>query len=160
MANIAAGMLGGMAGCAMIGQSIINVKSGGRTRLSTLCAGVFLLLMVVFLGEWLSKIPMAALVAVMIMVSIGTFSWDSLRNLKEHPLSTNLVMVATVVVVVATHNLAYGVLVGVLLASLFFANKVGHYRISRALLKRRNRIGLTASWARCSLALRTSSLRF
>ncbi|PCB62909.1 sodium-independent anion transporter, partial [Pseudomonas aeruginosa] len=95
--------------------------------LSTLCAGVFLLLMVVFLGEWLSKIPMAALVAVMIMVSIGTFSWDSLRNLKEHPLSTNLVMVATVVVVVATHNLAYGVLVGVLLASLFFANKVGHY---------------------------------
>ena len=127
VANIAAGMLGGMAGCAMIGQSIINVKSGGRTRLSTLCAGVFLLLMVVFLGEWLSKIPMAALVAVMIMVSIGTFSWDSLRNLKEHPLSTNLVMVATVVVVVATHNLAYGVLVGVLLASLFFANKVGHY---------------------------------
>ncbi|OAK53453.1 hypothetical protein A3K88_07525, partial [Pseudomonas putida] len=114
VANIAAGMLGGMAGCAMIGQSIINVKSGGRTRLSTLCAGVFLLLMVVFLGEWLSKIPMAALVAVMIMVSIGTFSWDSLRNLKEHPLSTNLVMVATVVVVVATHNLAYGVLVGVL----------------------------------------------
>eukprot|EP01132_Coremiostelium_polycephalum_P022349 gene22349-26520_t len=83
--------------------------------------------MVVFLGEWLSKIPMAALVAVMIMVSIGTFSWDSLRNMKEHPLSTNLVMVATVVVVVATHNLAYGVLVGVLLASLFFANKVGHY---------------------------------
>lgn len=109
VANIAAGMLGGMAGCAMIGQSIINVKSGGRTRLSTLCAGVFLLLMVVFLGEWLSKIPMAALVAVMIMVSIGTFSWDSLRNLKEHPLSTNLVMVATVVVVVGTHNLAYGV---------------------------------------------------
>ena len=82
--------------------------------------------MVVFLGEWLSKVPMAALVAVMIMVSIGTFSWDSLRNLKEHPLSTNLVMIATVVVVMATHNLAYGVLVGVLLASLFFANKVGH----------------------------------
>ncbi|WP_449441309.1 SulP family inorganic anion transporter [Pseudomonas migulae] len=127
ISNIIAGMLGGMAGCAMIGQSIINVKSGGRTRLSTLCAGVFLLLLIVFLGEWLSKIPMAALVAVMIMVSIGTFSWDSLRNLKQHPLSTNIVMVATVVVVVATHNLAYGVLVGVLLASLFFANKVGHY---------------------------------
>ena len=102
--NLASGVLGGMAGCAMIGQSIINVKSGGRTRLSTLCAGVFLLLMVVFLGEWLSRIPMAALVAVMIMVSIGTFSWDSLRNLKQHPLSTNLVMVATVVVVVATHS--------------------------------------------------------
>jgi len=127
VANIASGLLGGMAGCAMMGQSIINVKSGGRTRLSSLAAGVFLLLMVVFLGDWLSQIPMAALVAVMIMVAIGTFSWDSLRNLKKHPLSTNIVMVATVIVVVATHNLAYGVLAGVLLAAMFFANKVGHY---------------------------------
>jgi SulP family sulfate permease len=127
VANITAGLLGGMAGCAMIGQSIINIKSGGRTRFSTLSAGVFLLLMVVFLGKWLSMIPMAALVAVMIMVSIGTFSWDSLRNLKKHPLSTNIVMVATVVVVVSTHNLAYGVLVGVLLAAMFFANKIGHF---------------------------------
>jgi SulP family sulfate permease len=127
VANIASGLLGGMAGCAMIGQSIINIKSGGRTRMSSLAAGVFLLLMVVFLGEWLAQIPMAALVAVMIMVAIGTFSWDSLRNLKKHPLSTNIVMVATVVVVVATHNLAYGVLVGVLLAAMFFANKIGHY---------------------------------
>ena len=110
----------------MIAQSVIHMKSGRRTRLSTLCAGVFLLLMVVFLGDWLARIPMAALVAVMIMVSIGTFSWDSIRNLRRHPLSTNLVMVTTVVVVVATHNLALGVLVGVLLASLFFANKVGH----------------------------------
>ncbi|MCO7059304.1 SulP family inorganic anion transporter, partial [Pseudomonas juntendi] len=96
VANIASGLLGGMAGCAMIGQSIINVKSGGRSRLSSLAAGVFLLLMVVFLGDWLKQIPMAALVAVMIMVSIGTFSWDSLRNLKKHPLSTNIVMVVTV----------------------------------------------------------------
>lgn len=127
VANIASGLLGGMAGCAMIGQSIINIKSGGRTRMSSLAAGIFLLLMVVFLGEWLAQIPMAALVAVMIMVAIGTFSWDSLRNLKKHPLSTNIVMVATVVVVVATHNLAYGVLVGVLLAAMFFANKIGHY---------------------------------
>nr|WP_199699787.1 SulP family inorganic anion transporter [Deinococcus sp. RM] len=127
VANIASGLLGGMAGCAMIGQSIINVKSGGRSRLSSLAAGVFLLLMVVFLGDWLKQIPMAALVAVMIMVSIGTFSWDSLRNLKKHPLSTNIVMVVTVVVVVATHNLAFGVLAGVLLAAMFFANKVGHY---------------------------------
>jgi SulP family sulfate permease len=127
IANIGAGLLGGMAGCAMIGQSIINVKSGGRSRLSTLCAGVFLLLMVVFLGDWLAVIPMAALVAVMIMVSIGTFSWDSLRNLQKHPLSTNIVMVATVIVVVATHNLAIGVFVGVLLAAMFFANKVGHF---------------------------------
>ncbi len=123
VANIASGLIGGMAGCAMIGQSIINVKSGGRSRLSSLAAGVFLLLMV----DWLKQIPMAALVAVMIMVSIGTFSWDSLRNLKKHPLSTNIVMVVTVVVVVATHNLAFGVLAGVLLAAMFFANKVGHY---------------------------------
>ena len=85
VANIASGLLGGMAGCAMIGQSIINIKSGGRTRMSSLAAGVFLLPMVVFLGEWLAQIPMAALVAVMIMVAIGTFSWDSLRNLKKHP---------------------------------------------------------------------------
>ncbi|WP_415054123.1 SulP family inorganic anion transporter [Halopseudomonas sp.] len=127
IANIGAGLIGGMAGCAMIGQSIINVKSGGRTRLSCFCAGVFLLIMVVFLGDYLSLIPMAALVAVMIMVSIGTFSWDSLRNLRQHPLSTNIVMVATVAVVVATHNLAYGVFVGVLLAAMFFANKMGHY---------------------------------
>ncbi|MDO9365824.1 MAG: SulP family inorganic anion transporter [Methylotenera sp.] len=127
LANIGAGLLGGMAGCAMIGQSIINVKSGGRTRLSTFTAGIVLLMMVVFLGSWVSKIPMAALVAVMIMVSIGTFSWSSLGNLRTHPLSTSVVMVATVVVVVATHNLAYGVLVGVLLAGLFFANKVGQF---------------------------------
>lgn len=127
IANVASGLLGGMAGCAMIGQSVINIKSGGRTRLSTLSAGVFLLLMVVFLADWLSIIPMAALVAVMIMVSVGTFSWSSIKNLKKHPLSTNIVMVMTVIIVVVTHNLAYGVFVGVLLASLFFANKVSHY---------------------------------
>jgi SulP family sulfate permease len=129
IANIGSGLLGGMAGCAMIGQSIINIKSGGRTRLSTLSAGVFLLIMVLVLDKWLVQIPMAALVAVMIMVSIGTFSWGSIKNLKEHPLSTNIVMVVTVVVVVATHNLAFGVLAGVLLAALFFANKVGHYML-------------------------------
>lgn len=127
LANIGAGLLGGMAGCAMIGQSVINVKSGGRGRLSTLVAGSFLLIMVVFLDEWISKIPMAALVAVMIMVSIGTFSWRSILNLKQHPMSTNIVMIATVVVVVWTHNLAMGVFVGVLLASLFFANKISHF---------------------------------
>lgn len=129
IANIGAGLMGGMAGCAMIGQSIINIKSGGRGRLSAFAAGVFLLIMVVFISDWLKMIPMAALVAVMIMVSIGTFSWDSLRNLKKHPLSTNIVMLATVVVVVATHNLAYGVLVGVLLAALFFANKIGRFMV-------------------------------
>ena len=132
IANIGAGLMGGMAGCAMIGQSIINIKSGGRGRLSSFAAGVYLLVMVVFLGEWLKLIPMAALVAVMIMVAIGTFSWDSIRNLKHHPMSTNLVMVATVVVVVATHNLAIGVFVGVLLASLFFANKVGRFMVVKS----------------------------
>lgn len=132
IANIGAGLLGGMAGCAMIGQSIINIKSGGRGRLSTFTAGMFLLIMVVFLDEWLKQIPMAALVAVMIMVSIGTFSWDSLRNLKKHPVSTNIVMVTTVIVVVATHNLAIGVFVGVLLASLFFANKIGRFMVVKS----------------------------
>jgi len=127
LANIGAGLLGGMAGCAMIGQSVINIKSGGRGRLSTLIAGSFLLIMVVFLDEWISRIPMAALVAVMIMVSIGTFSWRSIVNLKQYPLSTNVVMVMTVIVVVWTHNLAMGVFVGVLLASLFFANKISHF---------------------------------
>jgi SulP family sulfate permease len=125
VANIAAGFLGGMAGCAMIGQSVINIKSGGRGRLSTLLAGVFLLLMVVFLGDWVARIPMAALVAVMIMVAIGTFSWESIRNLRKNPKSSSIVMTSTVVVVVATHNLAIGVLVGVLLSALFFAHKIG-----------------------------------
>ncbi|MBE0497990.1 MAG: SulP family inorganic anion transporter [Campylobacterales bacterium] len=127
VANIASGCLGGMAGCAMIGQSIINIKSGGRGRLSTFAAGFFLLIMVVFLSDYLSIIPMAALVAVMIMVAIGTFDWGYLKQMKTFPLSTNIVVVATVIVVVATHNLAYGVLTGVLLASLFFANKISHF---------------------------------
>ena len=127
VANIASGMMGGMAGCAMIGQSVINVKSGGRGRLSTLVAGSVLLIMVVFLNDWVAQIPMAALVAVMIMVSIGTFDWRSIRNLKSYPLSSNIVMISTVAVVVWTHNLAYGVFVGVLLASLFFANKISRF---------------------------------
>jgi SulP family sulfate permease len=127
IANIGAGLFGGMAGCAMIGQSIINVKSGGRGRLSSFVAGTFLLFMVLVLDEWLRQIPMAALVAVMTMVSIGTFSWTSVKDLGKHPLSSNIVMISTVVVVVATHNLAIGVLVGVLLATLFFANKIGRF---------------------------------
>ncbi len=134
VANIATGFIGGMAGCAMIGQSVINVKSGGRGRLSTFAAGLFLLLMVVFLGDWVGRIPMAALVAVMIMVSIGTFSWDSVRKLREHPPSSSVVMLATVLVTVFTHDLAQGVFVGVLLSGLFFAHKVGRVlRIDRDL---------------------------
>lgn len=132
IANIGAGLMGGMAGCAMIGQSIINVKSGGRGRLSTFTAGLFLIIMVVFLDEWIKQIPMAALVAVMIMVSIGTFSWSSVKDLRKNPLSSSIVMISTVIVVVATHNLALGVLVGVLLATLFFANKIGRFMVVKS----------------------------
>ena len=124
LANTATGFIGGMAGCAMIGQSIINVKSGGRGRLSTFCAGLFLLVMIVFLGDWVKQIPMAALVAIMIMVSIGTFSWSSIKNLRDHPVSSSIVMLATVIAVISTHNLAIGVLVGVLLSGTFFAWKI------------------------------------
>jgi SulP family sulfate permease len=124
IANIVSGLFGGMAGCAMIGQSVINVKSGGRTRLSTLTAGVVLLILLLVLGPWVKQIPMPALVAVMFMVSIGTFSWASIRNLAVHPSTTSMVMLVTVITVVWTHNLALGVGAGVLLASLFFARKV------------------------------------
>lgn len=124
LANIVAGFFGGMAGCAMIGQSVINVKSGGRGRLSTFFAGAFLLFLILVLATWVKQIPMAALVAVMIMVSIGTFSWASLKNLKTHPKTSSLVMITTVAVVVATHNLALGVFIGVLMSGLFFAKKV------------------------------------
>ena len=134
IANTATGFIGGMAGCAMIGQSMINVKSGGRGRLSTFCAGVFLLLMIVFLGDWVKQIPMAALVAIMIMASIGTFSWSSIKNLKHHPRSSSIVMLATVSVVVATHNLALGVLVGVLFSGIFFAWKISQvFRVTSSL---------------------------
>jgi SulP family sulfate permease len=124
LANIVAGLFGGMAGCAMIGQSVINVKSGGRGRLSTFVAGVFLLIMIVVLSPWVKQIPMPALVAVMIMVSIGTFSWASFKNMRRHPKSSSIVMLATTITVIFTHNLAIGVGVGVLLSALFFARKV------------------------------------
>ena len=134
LANTVTGFLGGMAGCAMIGQSMINVKSGGRGRLSTFAAGVFLLFMIVVLGDWVGQIPMAALVAIMIMVSIGTFSWSSIRNLREHPRSSSIVMLATVACVVLTHNLAIGVLVGVLLSGIFFSWKIAQiFRVTSTL---------------------------
>ncbi|AMR78274.1 SulP family inorganic anion transporter [Cupriavidus nantongensis] len=122
-ANIVAGFLGGMPGCAMIGQTVINLKSGGRGRLSTFVAGALLLILVVFLGPWVQRIPMAALVAVMIMVSISTFDWGSVLKLRNHPKSSSVVMVATVVAVVATDNLALGVGLGVLLSAVFFTEK-------------------------------------
>lgn len=122
-ANIAAGFFGGMAGCAMIGQSVINVASGGRGRLSCLVSGVVLLVLVVYGSAWVSMIPMAALVAVMIMVSIGTFHWKSFAELKTHPRTANVIMIGTVIVTVATHDLAKGVLTGVVLTALSFARR-------------------------------------
>ena len=124
VANIVTGFFGGMAGCAMIGQSVINVTSGGRTRLSSLVAGVALIFMILTLQPWVRQIPMGVLVAVMIMVSLSTFDWSSLRNLTVMPKSDTIVMLATVVTTVWTHDLAQGVLVGVVLSALFFARKV------------------------------------
>ncbi|WP_439534324.1 SulP family inorganic anion transporter [Polymorphobacter sp.] len=124
IANMAAALVGGMGGCAMIGQSVINISSGGRGRLSTFVAGAFLLFLLAVLGPFVGRVPMPALVAVMIMVSIGTFSWNSIPNLRRHPWPSSAVMLTTVVVVVATHDLAQGVLAGVLLSGIFFAGKV------------------------------------
>jgi SulP family sulfate permease len=127
IANIGSGLIGGMAGCAMIGQSIINVKSGGRGRLSAMTAGIVLLVLVAFLSDLLSIVPMAALVAVMIMVSIGTFNWNSIKELKTNPKSSSLVMIATVIVVVWTHNLALGVFTGILIGSLYMAQRLSQF---------------------------------
>ena len=124
IANIASSLFGGIAGCAMIGQSVINVKSGGRGRLSTLTSGLVLLVLLLVMNSQVGNIPMAALVAVMIMVSIGTFNWATFQNLKIQPKMTSIVMLATVGTVVGTHNLAIGVGVGVLLSGIFFAHKV------------------------------------
>jgi sulfate permease, SulP family len=125
IANVATGFLGGMAGCAMIGQSMINVRAGARTRLSTLTAGVSLLVLILVLGDLVAMIPMAALVAVMIVVAVATFDWTSLKlnTLKRTPKTETLVMVITVAVVVVTHNLAYGVLAGVVVAMIVFARR-------------------------------------
>jgi sulfate permease, SulP family len=139
-ANIVAGLFGGMAGCAMIGQSVINIKSGGRGRLSTLSAGVFLIILLVLAGDWVAQIPMAALVAVMIMVSIGTMNWQSIVDLKHHPKSSSVVMLATVAVTVSTHDLAKGVITGVLLSGLFFAQKVGRFMVVQSAAEEDGRI--------------------
>lgn len=124
LANVAAGMFGGIAGCGMIGQTVGNVRYGGRGRLSTLVAGVFLLLVMVPLRPWIAQVPVAALVAIMIMVSISTFSWGSLTDLARHPKVSGVVMLATVAVTVFTHDLSAGVAVGVVLSGVFFAFKV------------------------------------
>lgn len=124
IANIVAGFFGGMAGCAMIGQSVINIQSGGRKRLSTLTAGVLLLFFILVLGTWVRQIPMASLVAVMIMVSIGTFNWSSIKNIHRIPRSETAVMVTTVFITVLSHNLAIGVVVGIALSTLFFSHQI------------------------------------
>jgi SulP family sulfate permease len=126
IANVITGFFGGMAGCAMIGQSVINTRAGGRTRLSTLSAGLLLIVLVVVLGDWVGRIPLGALVAVMFMVSFGTFDWAALRAVRVAPRGETVVTVATVATVIQTHNLALGVLVGVLLSAILFARKVAH----------------------------------
>jgi high affinity sulfate transporter 1 len=130
IANIVSGFFGGMAGCAMIGQSVINVKSGGRGRLSALVAGVFLMVLIILLNNFLVQIPMAALVGVMFMVSIGTFDWSSIRNIHKTPISDTIVMIATVGTVLMTHDLSKGVLVGILLSAIFFASKISKVKVT------------------------------
>lgn len=130
IANIIAGFFGGMAGCAMIGQSMINVKSGGRTRISTLTVGIFLLISILFFAEIIMKIPLAILVGIMIMVSIDTFDWESFSYLKKMPITDSIVMVSTIVIVVFTHDLSKGVLAGVILSALFFVTKISQIDVS------------------------------
>ncbi|EAZ91396.1 SulP family inorganic anion transporter [Crocosphaera chwakensis] len=125
-ANIVTGFFGGMAGCAMIGQSVINIRSGGRARLSTLSAGIFLFIFIIVFGKWVEQIPMAALVAVMIMVSISTFSWSSIINIRKVPKNETAVMLTTVLITVLTHNLAIGVLIGVAMSAIFFSRKIAN----------------------------------
>lgn len=130
IANIVSGFFGGMAGCAMIGQSVINIKSGGRGRLSLLVAGSFLMFLIVVLGGLVVQIPLAALAGVMFMVSISTFDWASVKNLHKMPRTDAAVMVATVVIVLFTSNLALGVLAGVLLSAIFFAAKISNVHVA------------------------------
>ena len=144
IANITASLFGGIAGCGMIGQTVGNVKYGGRGRLSTLFAGVFLLVLMVLLKPWVSQVPVVALVAIMVMVSASTFDWRSLTALVRHPRLSSAVMLVTVAVTLGTHNLALGVAAGVVLSGVFFTLKVArmlqvdchdvdgvrHYRVS------------------------------
>lgn len=130
IANIVSGLFGGMAGCAMIGQSVINVKSGGRGRLSAFVAGVFLMILILVLNDFLVQIPMAALVGVMIMVSVGTFDWGSVKSLHKTPITDTIVMIATVFTVLMTHDLSKGVLVGIILSAIFFASKISKVKVT------------------------------
>lgn len=131
IANVITGFFGGMAGCAMIGQSVINVKSGGRGRLSTLIAGIFLMFLIIVLGDLVVQIPMPVLVGIMIMVSIGTFDWGSFKYLVKAPRTDAIVMLVTVIIVVYTHDLSKGVLAGVLLSAIFFVVKISTLKITQ-----------------------------
>lgn len=131
IANIITGFFGGMAGCAMIGQSVINVKSGGRGRLSTLVAGVFLMFLIIVLGGLVVQIPMPVLAGIMIMVSIGTFEWSSFSYIRKAPLTDVVVMLATVIVVVVTDNLAIGVITGIILSAIFFVAKISKVAVMK-----------------------------
>jgi SulP family sulfate permease len=131
LANIVAGFFGGMAGCAMIGQSVINHKSGGRGRLSTLMSGVFLMIFIVVLNNWVIQIPIAALVSVMIIVSIATFDWSSIKRIVTVPKTDSTVMLTTVAIVLLTDNLAYGVVIGIIMSALFFVNKISQPQIEK-----------------------------
>ncbi|ALX48653.1 SulP family inorganic anion transporter [Lentibacillus amyloliquefaciens] len=134
IANMVTGFFGGMAGCAMIGQSVINVKSGGKGRLSLLVAGAVLMFLIIALGGLVVQIPMAALAGVMFMVSISTFDWASVKNLNKLPKTDATVMITTVVIVLFTHNLALGVLAGVLLSAIFFAAKISKVKVTEELV--------------------------
>jgi len=134
IANFVTGFFGGMAGCAMIGQSVINVKSGGRGRLSTLTAGLFLMFLIIVLGDLVVQIPMPVLVGIMIMVSIGTFDWSSFTYLKKAPITDSIVMVATVLIVVFTHDLSKGVIAGVILSAIFFVAKISQVTVVKTVM--------------------------
>ncbi|RJS60337.1 SulP family inorganic anion transporter [Bacillus sp. PK3_68] len=135
IANIVTGFFGGMAGCAMIGQSVINVKSGGRGRLSTLVAGLFLMFLIIVLGDLVVQIPMPVLVGIMIMVSVGTFDWSSFSYLRKAPKTDAVVMLVTVAIVVATHDLSKGVIAGVILSAIFFTAKISKIKINKQVEK-------------------------
>ncbi|PWK16456.1 SulP family inorganic anion transporter [Tumebacillus permanentifrigoris] len=124
LANVITGFFGGMAGCAMIGQSVINIKSGGRGRLATFVAGMFLIFLILVLGDVVTRIPMAALVGVMVMVSIGTFDWNSFLHIRRMPINEALVMLTTMAIVIATHDLSKGVIAGVIISALVFGWKI------------------------------------
>ncbi|WP_419873223.1 SulP family inorganic anion transporter [Candidatus Pristimantibacillus sp. PTI5] len=139
IANIATGFFGGMAGCALIGQSVINTKSGGRTRLSTLVAGAFLFFLIMALSDVVNKIPMAALVGVMIMVSISTFDWKSVFQIHKVPRTDAVIMIVTVIIVLITHDLSKGVFAGVVLSAFVFVGKMAKIRVSTAAAKSNTR---------------------